>query len=1073
MSVQRDPLWDRWAEVDGLLARLLELDRGERSAELSRVCHGDAELERTLRDLLAASDAAGRFDAGPNPELMTAALEALAPEEPLPERVGPYRIIARLGRGGMGSVFLAERDDPAFPNRVALKLLRRGVDTDDVLARFHAERQILASLHHPGIAMVFDAGTSEDGRPYLVMEHVEGTSLTLHCDAHGLDVRARLQLFMAVLRAVAHAHERGVVHRDLKPSNILVTDSEAHIKLLDFGIAKLVDPDVAVDDSPTTRPGTRLMTPGFASPEQVMGFATAEPSDIYQLGLLLYELLTGRRPFENRSAREYERAVTTGEPDPPSRSLRRRPPAVATYAGSDARTLARVLTGDLDAIVLRCLQREPGARYESVRALHDDLARYLADRPVHARRGTLLYRLRKLARRQGRVLAVPAVVVLAIMALWLLFRDMNGSAGDSARWLATGRITDETDGAVPRIAEQVTELLALNLARTDLQLLSLHDAEDDAVARQAALQAGVPELITGVVRAASSGGLVLLLRRFDTASGLLIDSVGVRGADGFELVDRGSAALLARYGVEAPALRVAGVTTADPEAWLFYIEGLTAYHRGDNRIADRLFHAALEEDSTFALAAFHAAETTDDYDRHTGFQLRNLAYRLAEHAPDRERLVIRARWAAEMEDPSLAAYADSLIARFPAEPAGYSLRGSSLHHAGRFLDAVADLEHAVALDSLSLHSTRVQCVACNALATIIVAYRMADAWDEAMAVSGRWARLQPASANAWHTLSSTLLYVDRFDASLEARGRAATLRVGHVDDPLFAGVVAIHRGDFEEADRLFGLHLRTGTAQTRVRTAHWLAISLRNQGRFEEALEVADVLLEASRPGTPDEWWDIPGRMVRAQVLFEMGRVHEAAQLFESNVRNYEEYSPSRQARGHVWQLTHAGTALAAAGDTAALAALADRVERVGARSSYGRDQRLHHYLRALLAKARGAPEHEVEQRLRAALYSLPHGYSRINLELAGCLLRQNRYEEAAVIAGAALRNSSESNGLYASRTEFHELLGRIWQAAGRTDSATVHVRAALNAWRNADPILHPRVTDLERRLGALLRQSS
>jgi tetratricopeptide (TPR) repeat protein len=1073
MSARRELIWDRWEEIDRILERLLEIDASRRGAELSRFCHGDPALERTLSALLAASEEDGRVNAGPTPRLVSAALEQRAASEAAPERVGPYRVIARLGRGGMGSVYLVERDDPSFPNRVALKLLRRGTDTDDVLARFRAERQILASLHHPGIATVFDAGTSEDGRPYLVMEYVEGRPLTAHCDAKRLDIRARLALFMAVLRAVSHAHGQGVVHRDLKPSNILVTEAEAHVKLLDFGIAKLVDPGDAREDELPTRPGTRPMTPGFASPEQVLGLPITEASDIYQLGLLLHELLTGARPFEDHSAREYERSVTTTEPDPPSRTLRTQPRAVPMSGVADTRALARMLTGDLDAIVLRCLQRDPAARYESVDALHEDIGRHLGGRPVAARRATRIYRFEKWFRRRASLLAVPVVASAAIAASWLI---QGGSfatrfSDRPVRWLAAGRIVDETDGGAPHLAHQITELLVTNLARTGaVQVVRLPGAGEDVELRQAALQAGVTEVIAGSVRTLASGELELLLRRTRAESGRQLDSVRIRGANAFALVDRASTALLAQYGVRDATLQVAGVTTSNPRAYAFYIEGLVAYRTGDNRIADRFFHAALGEDSTFAMAAFHASRTTDDYDRHAGMQLLNRANRLAARASDRERLMIRARWAAAMDDPLLAVFADSLVRRFPAEPEGPYLLGVDQIHAGRFHEASAHLERAVALDSLSLHAPRAPCIACDALANIAVAYRSADSMVAAVRVGERWTRLQPASARAWHSLASSLLYAERYDDALRARSRAAALRVGGLGDLLFPGLVAMHRGDFDEADRLFRVHLSTGTRTMRVEASHWLAISLRMQGRWNEALEAAEALLEASRPGTPDDWWDIPARMHRALALLGSGRAREAAQLFEANVRSYPEYTVSRTARAHTWHLTHAGTARAADNDTAALAALAERIETIGAGSIYARDQRLHHYHRALLARARGAPEFEIEQHLRAALYSLPHGYSRINLELAESLLRQRRYAEAAAIAAAALRNSSESNGMYATRTDFHELLGRIWHAAGQPDSAAVHLRAAQNAWRAADPNMRPRIENIEVLLASIER---
>jgi tetratricopeptide (TPR) repeat protein len=332
----------------------------------------------------------------------------------------------------------------------------------------------------------------------------------------------------------------------------------------------------------------------------------------------------------------------------------------------------------------------------------------------------------------------------------------------------------------------------------------------------------------------------------------------------------------------------------------------------------------------------------------------------------------------------------------------------------------------------------------------------------ALRVSQRWTQLQPNSASAWHTLASSQLYLEKFDEALQSRGRAASLRVGNVGDLLFPGIVALHRGTYEDADRVFRLHLRTGTREMQLDARHWLSISLRSQGRIAEALAVAEQLLDEVKSDGLEDAWSSPGKVMKALALFDSRRHREAAQLFASLARDYDQYSPSRQARSDAWVLTHAGTALAAAGDTGALASLADSVETIGARSGYARDQRLHHYLRALLGRARGAREAEVEAHLRAALYSVPHGFSRINLELGRSLLRQGRYHEAASVARAALANSSESNGLYATRTEFHELLGNIWEVAGDAELAAVHYRAALNAWRSADPQYRDRMARME-----------
>lgn len=1068
MSAPNDRLWDRFEDVDRLFEYLLSVDPASRSRELRRACGDDAWLERTLTTLLEESDRAGRLESGPDPEILAAALDAGSPGEALPDRVGGYRILELLGRGGMGTVFLAERDDPSFPNRVALKLLRRGVDTDDVLARFRTERRILASLHHPGVASVFEAGTTEDGRPFLVMEFVDGLPITHHCDALELDLRARVELFMGVLRAVSHAHAHGVVHRDLKASNILVTREEAHVKLLDFGIAKLLaGPHTGVGH---TEPHARPMTRAYASPEQLLGLPIAEASDIYQLGLLLHELLTGTRPFDTDGERR-RAGVPTGEPPLPSRSVEATE-AMRVGGIADVGELAAHLAGDLDAIVVRCLRRDPARRYESVAALHDDLEAYLQRRPVAARAATRGYRLRALARRRSPALRwVAATLVLSGGVAAALAYDRTGASSGPppASWIAVAGVSDETPDAEPRLARQVDEVLFATLAPTEaLQVVRLPPGPEPGALRRAALDAGAAEIVTGVVRPTASGELELLLRRARTRSGAPIDSFTARGSDIVVVAATAAGALRERLAVRPDDITGEAPSALSSHADRLVVEGLAAYGAGDERVAYRFFQAALDADSTSALAAFYAARAANLHSPHEGKLLLNRAYRLSETSPDRERLLIRSWWAAEMDSPHLGTYADSLVRRFPAEPRGHQLLAEAYMHAGDFLTAANSFERAVALDSLRLHHDAGPCVSCESFGRIVSAYLLADSMDAAVRAGERWTRLQPQSARAWHSLSTALIDVERREEAMAASRRAAELRTGDITDVFFPGLVAIHRGDFEEGDRIFRLHLSTGTDRTRITAAHWLAISLRMQGRWEEAGQAGDTLVAVARTRPEDDRLDLLGHIARGLALLESGRPADAAEVFEAIAeRTNPEFSESRIARDRAWNLTHAGTARAAAGDTLALIALIDRVEEEGAKSVYGRDQRLHHYLRGLLGRLRGAPEAEIERHFRAALYSVSQGYSRINLELAESLLRQGRYEEAAFMAGAPMRNSMESNGLYATRTHFHELLGRIWHAAGRPDSAVVHLRAAREAWRDADPVMAPRVEAIERMLAS------
>ena len=339
-------------------------------------------------------------------------------------RIGPYQTLREIGRGGMGVVWLATRADDAYQKQVAIKLVWPGPESGEVLRRFRQERQILANLEHPNIARMLDGGTTEEGWPYVVMEYIEGQSITHYCTAHQLSLNERLQLFRTVCDAVQYAHQNLVVHRDLKPGNILVTEGGT-VKLLDFGIAKLLNPDLSPDDSAATRTGLHLMTPEYASPEQVRGEAITTASDVYSLGVVLYELLTGQRPyqFKNHSLPEIERVICEQEPTAPSRSqkseggtLKSEEKADVVFLPSSAlRVPPSFLRGDLDNIVLMALRKEARQRYGSVAQLSEDLRRYLAGEAVLARKDTLGYRAGKFVRRHRIGVVTAALIFITLL----------------------------------------------------------------------------------------------------------------------------------------------------------------------------------------------------------------------------------------------------------------------------------------------------------------------------------------------------------------------------------------------------------------------------------------------------------------------------------------------------------------------------------------------------------------------------------------------------------------------------------------------------------------------------------
>jgi eukaryotic-like serine/threonine-protein kinase len=397
-----DPTWRRWDEINRLFAAALDLPDAEREAFVSEACSDDRELHSAVLALLTAdAESEGSFER-PDRAIAEAALRDIAtsmPAKPAPDRIGPYRLLRQIGRGGMGTVYLAERADADFEQRVAVKVLRRGLDTDDVVRRFVAERRILAGLDHPAIAQLFDGGSTEDGRPFLVMQYVEGMTITEYCKRASLPVRERLELFLEVCDAVRYAHTKLVVHRDLKPSNIMVT-ADGRVKLLDFGIAKLLTP--GDDNDGRTRTGVHVLTPEYASPEQRRGEPITTASDVYQLGVLLYVLLTGHRPVD---------VMQTGAAGNAER------PILAPSDTADIKPRLRsALRGDLDTITLKALREEPERRYDSARALIDDVRRYLDGHAVLARADTFGYRARKFVGRNGTsVVAGTAVAVLLVL----------------------------------------------------------------------------------------------------------------------------------------------------------------------------------------------------------------------------------------------------------------------------------------------------------------------------------------------------------------------------------------------------------------------------------------------------------------------------------------------------------------------------------------------------------------------------------------------------------------------------------------------------------------------------------
>jgi hypothetical protein len=458
-------------------------DQGQRAAFLAEQCAENSQLRQRLEELLAAEAAADRFlksaarsaeallfTAGPSAKLSS---PRPLPDEQLGKRIGRYKVLQRIGEGGCGLVYMAEQVQP-IQRRVALKIIKLGMETENVIARFEAERQALALMDHPNIARVLDAGATETGRPYFVMELVPGVRITEYCDQNNLDTRRRIELLIQICSAIQHAHQKGVIHRDLKPSNILVTqqDGVAAPKVIDFGIAKAIGTRLT-DRTPFTTCEQMVGTPAYMSPEQaeMSGLDVDTRSDIYSLGVLLYELLTGRPPFDpgelvKSGLDEMRRTLREKEPQRPSDMLTTlhgtELTATAARRHAEPLKLISLLEGDLDWIVMKALEKDRTRRYETANGLAMDLQRYLNNEPVMARPPSRLYRLEKLVRRNQVAFLAGAAVLLTLLAgmaatIWMLVQERAALQRAVAAERNESALRQQAE-----LRERITQLTLLN-----------------------------------------------------------------------------------------------------------------------------------------------------------------------------------------------------------------------------------------------------------------------------------------------------------------------------------------------------------------------------------------------------------------------------------------------------------------------------------------------------------------------------------------------------------------------------------------------------------------------------------
>jgi eukaryotic-like serine/threonine-protein kinase len=783
-----------WKEIQAVLGEALAVEPDQREAWLEERCGDHADLAAEVRSLLEAADGADEFFAGLARKAGSLFLTdaSTAPDPVVGRLFGTYRLERQIGVGGMGAVYYAERADDLFAKGAAVKLLPPGLGTEGMRRRFAAERRILASLQHPGIGTLLDGGVADDGTPYFVMEYVDGLPIDRYCEDRRLSIDDRLELFLQACDAVDYAHRNLVVHRDLKPSNILVT-VEGRVKLLDFGIAMLLDPEETSDRHGLTEAYGAALTPAFASPEQVRGEVLTTAADVYSLGVLLYLLLTGRRPYEMEglSPASIERLICDTVPPMPSEMIRR-------DRGSDlgGARLQRRLRGDLDTIVMTALQKEPGRRYPSVRALVDDIQRHRTDRPVLARRDTFRYRASRFVARNRALVAAAAVATglllgfTGLAAYTAVTLRANNAAIAAERDRA--RLESEKAAAVSQFLVGLFGASAPDVAAgrplTALELLEQGERDATALAAQPAVHSQVLDVI---------GQVYTVMGRYDRAEPLFRTALAIHERDTGDVLEMAWSIerlgdLLRRAGrhQEADSLLVRAVALAGGvgdralQGNALNDLGLLRFDQGDYAGAADLHRQALE---------IRRGLVGERHER-TAMSMQNLGLALARLNPDAE--------AEDLFREALDIYRETLGAE-------HTEVATTLTNLGRLLAERGDHEAADSLLSGALRINRLRlgeqhpnvALALNDLGAVRARQnRFTDAeiaFREALRIrEGALGPDHPYVAISQSNLAYALTQQDRLDEAMALRRRAleiARLRLGVEHD--HTGVFAFNLAD--------------------------------------------------------------------------------------------------------------------------------------------------------------------------------------------------------------------------------------------------------------------------------------
>jgi len=662
-------------------------------------------------------------------------------------------------------------------------------------------------------------------------------------------------------------------------------------------------------------------------------------------------------------------------------------------------------------------------------------------------------RWKELGRRAKRW-ALPAMFTIALGAA--VGHRLSQNSPHAV--IAIGGFTDVAANPTEGRSKATAHLLSTSIGRlsgidvipptrvADVQAQLRAAKRPTASALAAAKELGASYLVEGSVHTGDGGAVQVDLQMVDVRRGTIARVERARGTDLFSAIDGATTAIAAAFNVRGPTERITDVTTTSLVAYRLYDNALQAYYTDeDGPAAFRLFKAALNEDSSFAMAAYYASITaTNEPER---AELLARAMRLADRATDRERLLIKEGVAERTMSASATAVADTMAVRYPLDPDAQLALGNVLMRRGEFVDAARQYRRVITMDSLSLRRAT-RCLACDAFGRLIWAYLHADSLSAAERVAREYTGARP-TASSFVALSMILVREGRFEEAIGALHTANDQHAG-IDLEIPQAQMAIRDGAFASADARLERLMRDGATSVRRIAAWYLSMSLRTQGRFREALTIAEHQSQSIEPPI---------------ILLEMGAPRDAAVRFQSLASVVPPTAPlGQRARHQSWLLTHVATSLAASGDTARLSMLADSVERAGRLSAFGRDPRLHHYIRGLLWNARHEPALAAEE-FRQAIWSWSEGFTRENYELARALIALRRPRDAVYPLQSALRGDLESSNLYVSRTDLHELLAQAFEQTGQRDSAAAHYRHVVNAWSRSDPVLSQRLAAARARL--------